>query len=46
MLIRMLVFRAAVVVPFFIWGEVWMQIAAATLGRLVIHRSGESVPWC
>lgn len=28
MLIRMLMFRAVVVVPFFIWGEGWMQIAA------------------
>ena len=32
MLIRMLVFRAAVVVPFLIWGEVWMQIAALLWG--------------
>jgi putative membrane protein len=32
MLIRMLVFRAALVVPFLIWGAVWMQIAAVLWG--------------
>ena len=32
MLIRMLVFRVAVVVPFLIWGEAWMQIAALLWG--------------
>lgn len=32
MLIRMLVFRAVVVVPFLIWGEAWMQIAALFWG--------------
>lgn len=32
MLIRMLMFRAAVVVPLFIWGEVWMQITAVLWG--------------
>ena len=29
MLIRMLMFRAAVVVPVIIWGDMWMQIAGA-----------------
>ena len=32
MLIRMLVFRVTVVVPFLIWGEAWMQIAALLWG--------------
>lgn len=32
MLIRMLMFRAAVVIPVFIWGGVWMQIAALFWG--------------
>jgi putative membrane protein len=32
MLIRMLVFRAAVVVPVLIWGETWMQLAAFVWG--------------
>jgi putative membrane protein len=32
MLIRMLLFRAGVVTPVFIWGEVWMQIATVFWG--------------
>jgi putative membrane protein len=32
LMIRMLLFRASVVMPLFIWGEVWMQIAAVLWG--------------